>query len=73
MAAAVNITREDHATADLRGLASKCADGAQVRRLLELALILEGHRREEAAAPAGMDRQTRRDWVQQTYNTMMAR
>jgi len=32
-----------------------------------LALILEGHRRETAAALAGMDRQTLRDWVHR-YN-----
>jgi transposase len=38
-----------------------------VRRLLALALILEGHRREAAAALAGMDRQTLRDWVHR-YN-----
>ena len=39
-----------------------------VRRLLALALILEGHSREEAARLNGMDRQTLRDWVHR-YNS----
>jgi hypothetical protein len=30
---------------------------------LALAMILEGHSRENAARQAGMDRQTLRDWV----------
>jgi transposase len=67
MAAAVKITRKDHSAASLRGLAAKCTDGAQVRRLLALALILEGYSREEAAERSGMDRQTLRDWVHR-YN-----
>ena len=37
------------------------------RRLLALALILDGHKREDAARLAGMDRQTLRDWVHR-YN-----
>ena len=35
--------------------------------MLALALVLEGHSREEAARHAGMDRQTLRDWVHR-YN-----
>jgi len=65
--AAVNITRTDHMAAALRGLAAKSNDAAQVRRLLALALILEGRPRREAAEQAGMDRQTLRDWVHR-YN-----
>lgn len=42
-------------------------DGAQVRRLLALALVLEGRCRGEAAAHSGMDRQTLRDWIHR-YN-----
>jgi transposase len=34
-----------------------------VRRLLALALVLEGHDRAAAARSCGMDRQTLRDWV----------
>lgn len=67
MGAAVNITRMDHTAAELRGLAAKSNDAAQVRRLLALALILEGQPRRVAAEQAGMDRQTLRDWVHR-YN-----
>jgi transposase len=67
MVAAVKITRLDHSAADLRGLAGKSADAAQVRRLLALALILEGQSRHAAATQCGMDRQTLRDWVHR-YN-----
>jgi transposase len=42
-------------------------DGRVVRRLLALALILEGHAREAAASMSGMQRQTLRDWVHR-YN-----
>ena len=38
-----------------------------VRRLLSLALVLEGHSRGDAARMNGMDRQTLRDWVHR-YN-----
>jgi hypothetical protein len=37
------ITRTEHAAADLRVFAAKSRDGAQVRRLLALAFILDGH------------------------------
>lgn len=67
MSAAVKIMRTDHTAEALRGLAGKSTDAAQVRRLLALALILEGHPREAAAALAGMERQTLRDWVHR-YN-----
>jgi transposase len=67
MGAAVKITRADHTAEALRGLAAKSNDGAQVRRLLALALIMEGHPRREAAERSGMDRQTLRDWVHR-YN-----
>ena len=63
MSAALGITRMDHTSTDLRALSSRCADGAQVRRLLALALVLDGYPRSEAAALNGMDRQTLRDWV----------
>lgn len=67
MGAPLTITRVDHTAAELRLAAGKCRDGAQVRRLLALASILEGHPRTEAAARNGMDRQTLRDWVHR-YN-----
>ena len=38
-----------------------------MKRMLALALVLEGGSREDAAATCGMDRQTLRDWVHR-YN-----
>lgn len=67
MALALEITREDHSAAELRGIAGRCRDAAQVRRLLALALVLDGRSRTEAAEQNGMDRQTLRDWVHR-YN-----
>jgi transposase len=67
MGAALGITRTDHTSDELRSVGSRCRDGAQVRRLLALALVLEGCPRGEAAALNGMDRQTLRDWVHR-YN-----
>ncbi len=61
------ITRIEHSAEDLRAIASKCRDGAQVRRLLALASVLDGQSRTDAASQAGMDRQTLRDWVHR-YN-----
>lgn len=58
---------DDHTAAELRALSGKCADGAQVRRILALALVLDGRSRSDAAALNGMDRQTLRDWVHR-YN-----
>ena len=63
----VVIANSDHSAADLRRLAARQKDGQVVRRLLALALILEGHSRMEAAQMNGMDRQTLRDWVHR-YN-----
>src|SRR5208282_1340836 len=57
----------DHASAELRALSGKCPDSAQVRRLLALAPVLDGRPRSEAAAVAGMDRQTLCDRVHR-YN-----
>jgi transposase len=68
MSAAIPITRLDHTASELRGVASKCGDGAQVRRLLAIALALDGRSRAEAAGLNGMDRQTLSDWVH-CYNT----
>lgn len=68
MSAAPAITRREHMSAGLRALSAKCSDGAQVRRILAIALILDGHPRTEAAELNGMDRQTLRDWVHR-YNT----
>ena len=63
----IEITRLEHSASALREQAARTRDGAVVRRLLGIALILEGHRREEAARLSGMDRQTLRDWAHR-YN-----
>lgn len=61
------ITRTEYTADELRAFASRSRDGAQVRRLLALAFVLDGHSRTEAADRTGMDRQTLRDWVHR-YN-----
>lgn len=67
MGSAVPITRSEHTAAELRGLAARSSNAAQARRLLALAMVLDGTTRAEAARVAGMDRQTLRDWVHR-YN-----
>jgi transposase len=67
MSKAVVVTRSDHTATALRALSAKCRDAAQTRRLLAIAMILEGASRLDAARQAGMDRQTLRDWVHR-YN-----
>lgn len=67
MAAAIAITRRDASSDELRRAASRVRDGAVVRRLLALAMVMEGASRQEAAASCGMERQTLRDWVHR-YN-----
>lgn len=67
MGQAITITNLGYSAADLRRLMSKQKDGAVVRRLMALALILEGRSRSEAAQQSGMERQTLRDWVHR-YN-----
>ena len=63
----IAITRRELGAGDLRREATRCRDAAASRRMLALALVLEGSSREEAARAAGMDRQTLRDWVHR-YN-----
>jgi transposase len=63
----IEITNLEYSAADLRRLVSREKNGQVVRRLLALAMILEGHSRTAAAEMNGMDRQTLRDWVHR-YN-----
>lgn len=63
MPAGLKVTRREHTALELRHWAAKSRDGAQVRRLLALAMVLEGASRASAAVQNGMDRQTLRDWV----------
>ena len=63
----VKITRTDMTARELRSEASRTKDAAAARRMLALALVLEGSDRRTAAERCGMDRQTLRDWVHR-YN-----
>ena len=71
MAAAVGITRTELDAAGLRRAASRSQDAA-ARRMLALALVLEGRSRTDAAQVAGLDRQTLRDWVHRYNKAGMA-
>ena len=64
---AVAITRTELSGQELRSEARRTKDTYQARRLLALALVLDGASRAAAARAAGMDRQTLRDWVHR-YN-----
>jgi transposase len=59
----VEITRTGLSAAELRREAVRSRDADAARRMLALALVLEGKSRREAAESCGMDRQTLRDWV----------
>src|SRR5206468_10183794 len=63
----IAITRHEPGAGELRREAARCRDARAARRMLALALVLEGSSREEAARAAGMDRQTLRDRVHR-YN-----
>ncbi len=64
---AVAITRRDLSATELRRKAARSRDADAARRMLAIALVLEGRTRTEAAETCGMDRQTLRDWVHR-YN-----
>ena len=63
----IEITRLELTSAELRAAAGKSRDAKAARRMLALALVLEGVDRARAAETCGMDRQTLRDWVHR-YN-----
>ena len=67
MGAAVAVTRGELTAARLRSAACASEEPAQVRRLLAIALVLEGMPRQQAAEQCGRVRQTLRDWVHR-YN-----
>ena len=60
---AMKITRTELTATDLRRAAARSRDADAARRMLAIALVLEGKSRREAAESCGMDRQTLRDWV----------
>ena len=64
---AVEITRTDMSASELRATAARTKDAKAARRMLAIALVLDGTDRKAAAEACGMDRQTLRDWVHR-YN-----
>ena len=62
MGAAVSITRLNLTASELRKAAGGEKNSAAARRILALALVLDGMDRKTAAETCGMDRQTLRDW-----------
>lgn len=66
---AVAITRLDASATDLRETSARTRDAKAARRMLAIALVLEGCSREAAAEACAMDRQTLRDWVHR-YNEL---
>src|ERR1700741_758573 len=67
MGKAVEVTRLDLTPAELRAAATQAKEVSAARRMLCLAMVLEGSDRTTAAETCGMDRQTLRDWVHR-YN-----
>ena len=67
MGAAVSITRLDLTASELRKAAGREKNSTASRRILALALVLDGVDRKTAAETCGKDRQTLRDWVHR-YN-----
>jgi transposase-like protein len=59
----MDITRTDHSVDELLREACRCEDAKQARRLLGLAMALEGAAGETIATAAGVSRQTLRNWV----------
>src|ERR1035437_10700051 len=72
MGAAVSITRRDLMASELRKAARGEKDSAAARRILALALVLDGVDRKTAAETCGMDRQALRDWVPRYNATGLA-
>ena len=58
MPKALTITRDDYTAAEFREAATYSNDADATRRMLALALVLEGYKRGEAGKLCGMDRQT---------------
>lgn len=65
---AIAITRTEMTSDQLRAAAGREKDSAAARRILALALVLDGADRTTAAKTCGMDRQTLRDWVHRYNN-----
>lgn len=66
--AGIAVTRLDLSVSELRQASARSKNAAAARRMLALALVMEGADRTTAARGCGMDRQTLRDWVHR-YNS----
>ena len=64
---AIAIVRSEFDAAGLRQAAGRSRDANAARRMLALALVMEGASRTAAARCCGLDRQSLRDWVHR-YN-----
>ena len=64
---AISITWTELSPAGLREEAARTADARAARRMLAIAMVLDGHSREAAAETCAMDRQTLCGWVHR-YN-----
>ncbi len=58
--AGIAVTRMELTVTELRSAAGRTKDARSVRRMLAIALVLDGVDREQAARSCGMDRQTLR-------------
>ncbi len=67
MSGAIVVTRQEMTATELRAASGKARSARTARRMLAIALVLEGMDRKTAAETCGMDRQTLRDWVRR-YN-----
>jgi transposase len=67
MPRAIEVTRRDHSSKDLRKQSAQMRTSEAARRVLAIANVLDGMSREMAARLAGLDRQSLRDWVHR-YN-----
>ena len=68
MPRAIEITRTDQGSRDLRKIAGRARTPEAARRMLAIANVLDGLSREMAARLAGMERQTLRDWIHRYNN-----
>jgi len=65
--AGIEVRRLDLSAAELRHASGRVRSAPAARRMLALAMVMEGADRTTAARSCGMDRQTLRDWVHR-YN-----
>jgi transposase len=59
----VHITRNEHSVDEILSEARRCEDAKQARRLLGVAMLLEGAALGTVAKAAGVSRQTLRNWI----------